>query len=164
LEGAICDAEVPAAVPRCKVCFHDFTEEPPPRSSPLILLGAFAVMLLIGVAALAYVVMLPLEKKVLVDSATQSIVFVTQYRTGERTDRVDWARVGKLEHVTTANGRFEIIAVTLDGERHLIEQSSTTPLFGNAERYSQMMGRPLDAVDETRGFHRAAEAAGPASP
>lgn len=145
-----CGTEVPTAATRCKVCFHDFTEEPPPKSSPLILLAAFAIMVLIAAAALGYAVMLPLEKRILVDEGTESIVFVTKYRTGEQTDRLPWSRIGKLEHVVTSDGRFELVAVDLDGERHLIEESSQ-PLRGNAERYGELMGKPVDYIDHTRG-------------
>ena len=153
-----CGTEVPESANRCKVCFHDFTEIPPPKSSPLILLAAIALVVVMAVGALAYVMTLPVSSTIHLDPESESIIFVTKYRYGEETETLAWSRVGKLEHVVTRAGEFELLAVDLDGRRWVIESSNAGPIRGNAERYAEMLDKPLDFVDNTpAGFRSDAE-------
>lgn len=146
-----CGTEVPEIAPRCKVCFHDFTEEPPPRGNgPLMLLAVFALMAVIGAVILGYVVTLPTGMTAHVDHDSQSVVFVTKYRSGEETSTVPWARIGMIEHVTTSQAKFEVNAVLIDGSRRLLTQGDR-PLGGEAERFGTVMDKPVEYVDETKG-------------
>lgn len=143
-----CGTEVPEVAPRCKVCFHDFTEEPPPRSNgPLVLLAAFAMMAVIGAVILGWAVTLPTDMSAHVDHDSQSVVFVTKYRSGEETEAVPWSRIGMVEHVTTKNGGYEVNVVLLDGTRRLLAASESS-LGGDAERYGEVMGKTVEYVNE----------------
>ncbi|MBT3217837.1 MAG: hypothetical protein HN348_01990 [Proteobacteria bacterium] len=148
-----CHAEVPVEADRCKDCFHDFTEIPPKRSGgPLFLLGSFALMAVVGAAVLFYIVSIPVETKILVDEGTQSVVWTTKYRTRVSTDRLSWDQVGKLEYIISQTGGYSVVAVTLDGDRRVI-RADTRPLKSDADQYSKLMEKPLEIVDNTRGFH-----------
>lgn len=147
-----CQTDVPLAAARCKECFHDFTEIPPKKSGPLVLLGALAAMAVLGGLAFFVIAQRPLDKRILVDQQTESVIWTTTYRTGPQTTRLKWADVLKLEHVTSATGNHEIVAVAVDGDRHVIEASTKGSLRGNAEHYAKLMDKPLDLIDNTRGF------------
>ena len=149
-----CQAEVPSAAGRCKECFHDFTEVQTTKSGPMVLLAALAAMAVIGGGAAYMIAQKPLDQRILVDEETQSVVWTTTYRSGPETIRVKWADILKLEHVTSSAGTHEIVAVSLGGDRHVIESSDEGSLRGNAEHYAKMMDKPLDLVDNTRGFHK----------
>ena len=69
------------------------------------------------------------------------------------TERLKWVDVAKLEYVVQSAGGYEIAAVALDGDRFVI-QESPNPLKTEADHYAQMMEKPLDIVDNTRGFHK----------
>ncbi len=153
-----CATEVPDSAQRCKVCFHDFTEIPPPKSSPLVLLGAIAIVVVMAIAALGYVLMLPVGPPMIhVDPEHESIVYVTTYRSGREVEELSWAQIGKLEHVITRNGEFQVLAVDLDGKRWTVKESATTPIRGDAEAFAELMNKPLEFVDNTTGFHQAAK-------
>ncbi len=152
-----CGAEVPTSAARCKECFHDFNEQRPSRAGPLVLLAALAAMSILGALTLWIVSMRPLDQRILVDESTHAVIFTTQYRTGPVTDRLDWVDILTLEHVVTASGRFEIVAVTNKGERVVIQRSSDRPLHSDAEHYAKVMGKPLQLTDKTRGFHKSAK-------
>jgi hypothetical protein len=147
-----CGASVPKSANRCKDCFHDFDEDVGKRKDgPIFLLGAFAIMAIIGAGVLWYVAGNPVEERILVDEQTRSIIWTRVYN-GNRleTERLMWTDVAKLEYVVLSAG-YEINAVAMAGERHIIQESPTS-LKSEADRYSQMMEKPLDIVDNTRGF------------
>lgn len=146
-----CGTEVPHIAPRCKVCFHDFTEPVRPRSFavPLLILGMFTVMSVIAAGLLAYMASRPVDMSARVDHDSHSIVFVTKYRTSQETDSVPWDHIAKIEHLTTKQGKFEVNAVLHDGSKRLLAQGLST-LSGPAEEYASAMDKPLDYVDETR--------------
>lgn len=152
-----CDAEVPAAAGRCKECFHDFNEIQAKSGGPLVLLGALAAMLSIGAIAFYFIASKPLDQRILVDGETQSVVWTTTYRNGVETTRLEWKDVIKLEHVTSSAGTHQIVAVTTDGDRRTIEVSDEGSLRGTAEHYAKLMDKPLDLVDNTRGFHKSGD-------
>lgn len=148
-----CGEDVPVAAARCKECFHDFSSAPKRSAGPLALLAAVAGMAVIGAGTFWYISSQPLEEKILVDQETRSVIFTTHFRDGPKTDRLEWDNIAKLEYVTTSGGKFEIAALTLDGERVIIQQGEK-PMNGTAEHYSKLMDKPLEMVDNTRGFHK----------
>lgn len=149
-----CGTEVPASAARCKECFHDFNEQRTPRAGPIVLLAALAAMSILGALTFWIISMRPLEQRILVDESTQAVIFTTHYRSGPVTDRLDWADIASLEHVTTGAGHFKIVAVTLDGQEVVIQQSAERSLTSDAEHYAKVMGKPLTIIDNTRGFHK----------
>lgn len=153
-----CDAEVPTSAARCKECFHDFTEKPRRSSGPLLLLlGTLTLMAVIGAATLGVIFLRPLEERILVDESSQAVIFTTKYRSGAETERIDWSDITSLEHLTTAGGDFQIVAITLDGGRHVIMSSDGRPIRSDAEHYAKLMDKPLHMVDRSGGFGRAEE-------
>jgi len=152
-----CAAEVPVSADRCKECFHDFTEPPRRNLGPIALLGAFAAMAVFGALTFWYLSSRPLDTHILVNDGTRSIEWVTQYRSGPRTERLRWDDISRLEHVTLPNGDFEIAAITTTGDRVVFEESAERPLKMTAEHYAALMDKPLDDVDKTRGFHKLRE-------
>lgn len=143
-----CGTDVPESAARCKSCFHDFSEDTGPKRSwgPIMLLGTFALMAVIGAFTLAIIVSYPLEQRILVDEETQSIIFTTQYRGRIETDRIRFDDVKRVEHVERV-GEFVVRAVTEDGDEHTIEVSKQ-PLEGAAEHYADIMKKPLEKVSE----------------
>jgi hypothetical protein len=149
-----CGAEVPTSATRCKECFHDFAAAPPARTGgPIFLLAAFAAMAIVGSVVLWFVVSSPIEELILVDQESQSVIWTKRYRDTIETERLKWLDIAKLEYVINQRGDFDIIAVTLDGERKII-QNDTSPLQSEAVQYAELMDKPLDIVDNTRGFHK----------
>ncbi len=122
--------------------------------SPMSLLVALAAMAVLGAVTFWFVSQRPLSQKILVDEETRSVIFTTEYRTGPEADRLAWDNIVKLQHVTTGAGDFEIVAITTDAERVIIQSSSESPLSGTASHYAKVMEKPLELVDDTRGFHK----------
>ena len=122
--------------------------------SPMSLLFALAAMAILGAATFWFVSQRPLAQKILVDEETRSVIFTTEYRTGPQADRLSWDNIVKLQHITSSNGNFEIVAITTDAEKVVIQTSSERPLTGTANAYAQIMEKPLEVVDNTRGFHK----------
>lgn len=146
-----CGADVPASAARCKECFHDFQEPAPSRLGPLVLLAAFAAMSLVGALVFWVISMRPLEHRVLVDEGTQAVIFTTQYRSGPVTERLDWSDIVALEYTVVA-GEQQIIAITIDGDRRIIQRAEGKPLRPEAERFSRVMDKPIRVVDPTARF------------
>lgn len=149
-----CAAEVPVAASRCKYCFHDFTEAPPKKKSGLIGLAALlALMAVIGTGTLGYVYYYQAAERTVVDQETKSIVITRTTATGTSTERVDFERVVKVEHVMGGeNATFEVVAVTSDGERVIIKQSDEKPLKGDAEHIASVIGKPMEEVRNIKTF------------
>lgn len=152
-----CGAEVPAVARTCKECFHDF-EGPstPPRSgSPMALLVSAVVMVAVAAGLVGYLTSQPTDTRILVDDSTRTVQWVTQYKDGTiKTDNLSFDQIQKLEYVITSSGDFEIAAVTASGERKVIQQHPDKPLQLQAEKYAELMGKPLDLVDNTFGFQK----------
>ena len=149
-----CAAEVPVAASRCKYCFHDFTEAPPKKKSGLIGLAALlALMAIIGTGTLGYVYYYQAAERTVVDQETKSIVITRTTATGTSTERVDFDRVVKVEHVMGGeNATFEVVAVTSDGDRVIIKQSDEKPLKGDAEHIASVIGKPMEEVRNIKTF------------
>lgn len=148
-ECPACGAEVPSSATRCKECFHDFTEQ---RGNPLakffgplLVLGALAVLAVVGALIALFVFNQPLEERILVDEETRSIIWTTKYWTGLQTDRVMFEQVAKVEHIGHGD-TFQIIAVTADGERKIVMEAKQ-PLDSEARHYAQIMEKPYEDVD-----------------
>lgn len=148
-----CHTEVPTSAKRCKECFHDFDEVPVGRSwaGPVALLVSLAGMVMVALLTLVWIVMQPQDQHTFVDQGTQSIVWTRTYVTGTTTDRLDFKDVARLEYVQYASGTYEIAAVTVNGDRKVI-QDGESPLKGDAEKYAKLMDKQLTEIDNTRGF------------
>lgn len=149
-----CGTEVPVVASRCKTCFHDFNEAPPRRSGgPMALLAAFAAMAVVGGAALYWVSVQPTDQRILVDGPSRSVQWVKQFSDGRlETDRVSFDDIAKLEYVITTTGEHEIVAITLEGDRKVIEHDADQALQLRAKTYAELMDKPLATVDQTRSF------------
>jgi hypothetical protein len=113
-----------------------------------------AGMAIIASSVFWYVGTLPTEERILVDKATQSIVWTRQFRDGPETDRLEWSKVAKLEYLVESGGRYAISAITLGGDRKLVQESRGEPIRNTAEQYARLMDKPLEIVDQTTGFHK----------
>lgn len=151
-----CGAIVPSAADRCKDCFYDFTETPKRNNGPLLLLGALAAVAVLGALLFWQVSSMPTAKNILVDAETRSVVFTTKYADRVETDRLPWDQIASLEYVNNGSS-FEVVAVTLSGDRWTIMESENRPIAGDAEHYAQMMDKPLTKKDTTKGFHKMRE-------
>ena len=92
------------------------------------------------------------EEHILVDQQTESVVWTRQYRWGAETERLKWSEVAKLEYVVRSGG-YEVAAIAMNGDRFVIHEA-VAPLKTTADQYAAMMEKPLDIVDQTRGFHK----------
>lgn len=150
-----CGTMVPDSASRCKDCFHDFTEAPPRRSmtGALVMLASFAAMAVVGALTFWWIASSPIEEKILVDGESESVVWTRKYRAGVETDRLAFADIAKIQYVIKANGSFEVVAITLTGDRRVISED-VSPIKSTAAQYAQLMEKPLEEVDNTRGFHK----------
>lgn len=146
-----CGTEVPAAAPRCKECFHDFTETKRRNTGPLVFLGLLAAMAVIGAVTLGVIVSWPTDQKILVEQESSSIVFIRKYRTGETTERIPFSEIAALEHVVEQNGEYSSVAIRTDGSRIVLAKSKKS-LKGDTERNARVMDKPWTEVDNTTGF------------
>lgn len=148
-----CGEDVPVAAPRCKHCFHDFTETPK-RSNGLVgLLVLIAAMALLGAGTFWFVSNRQAQEKILVDEETNSIVFTTKYSDRTETDRVRFDEVANVELLMGGSeATWEVAIVTLSGERRTINLSEDKSLKGYADHISSVMEKPLVEKSEARGF------------
>lgn len=149
-----CGILVPESASRCKDCFHDFTEAPPKRGfmgGILLLLGTIAAMAVVGAGTLWWVASAPMEEKILVDGESQSVVWTRKYRNSIETDRLSFSEISKIQYVIKSRGGFEVVAVTHAGDRKVISENPS-PIKSTAAQYAQLMNKPLEEVDNTRGF------------
>lgn len=149
-----CGADVPVAATRCKHCFHDFTEEPAKKNHGLTwLLALFAVMLVFGAATLGYVYYNNAAENIVVDAETHSIVITRTSSQGITTQRIPFDSIAKIEHVMGGKrDMFEVVAVTTDGERYIIQRSDEKPLTGHAEHVAAVVGKPYEEVRNIKTF------------
>ena len=151
-----CGTDAPAVAHTCKECFHDFDADrsaQPKGSSPLVLLVAIAGIALVVAGAVYTASQRPVDARVLVDDTSQSVKWVTLYEGGRReVDNLLFSDIAKLQHVTTSNGNQQVVAVTLDGDRKIIDANPNASLRNTAETYAELMDKPLEFVDETTGF------------
>lgn len=140
-----CGTEGPASAHRCKQCFHEHSS----RSAswgPVVILGVVAVMTFVAAVAFLFASMGPTDERVLVSAETKSIVIATKYGEDLRTTRIPFSDVVRLEHTPITEG-YEVIALTTAGERRAIH-AGKEPLYGEAERYGQLMNKPVERMGE----------------
>ena len=148
-----CGTTVPVEAFRCKHCFHDFSDQPRKSSGPMVLLGFFAAMAIVGAATFWWVFNRQAQERIVVDAETQSIVITRTSGSGVDSKRIDFANVEKVEYVMGGeNAMFEVVAVTLTGSRHIVQQSNDTSLSASADRVSRIVGKPLVEVKNVRGL------------
>ena len=149
-----CGADVPSFATVCKHCFHNFTAVAPRKTNPVVILLGFMVAgAVIGAAVFAHVYYNHAAERIVVDAETKSIVITRTTAAKTSTNRVDFAEVSRVEYVMGGDSAaFEVVAITSEGERIVI-QADEQPLFGEAEKYAQVMGnKPLDEVKNVKGF------------
>ncbi len=144
---------MPDAALRCKHCFHDFTEAPPKKSGLMGLLVSLAAMAIVGVATFAYIFYFNAAERIVVDGETSTIVITSTTVQGTTTERVEFDQVEKVEHVIGGEkAMFEVVAVTFDGSRYIVERSDDKPLTGKAEHIAAVMKKPFEQVRNIKGF------------
>lgn len=149
-----CGTEIPVVAARCKACFYDFEAEANAKSSPLVgVLAGLAGMALMVAGTFWYISSKPTDQRILVDEATRTVQWVSQYQDGSlKTDRISFDDIEKLEYEITSAGDFAIIAITHKGERKTVMFDADKPLHSTAEKYAEVMEKPLEIVDNTAGF------------
>ncbi len=148
-----CGAEVPVEAHRCKHCFHDFAEQPKTKSGPVVFLGFVAAMMVVGAGITYYNYSSQRSDRVVVDQETRTFVVATSSTTGMDSQRVSFDKVTKLEHVMGGEeAQFEVVAVTSDGGRYILQRSEERPLTIQAQHFSAVIGKPLVEVSNFKGF------------
>lgn len=149
-----CLEDVPAAAPRCKHCFHDFSEAPPRKSNGLVgLLGLLAAMAVIGAGTFWFVSNRSAQENIVVDESTASIVFTMKYSDRMETERIGFDEVAQVELVMGGGEATWVVnVVTNDGERKAIKLSDDSSLKGYAEHIAAVMDKPLVENSKARGF------------
>lgn len=149
-----CYADVPVVASRCKHCFHDFTEAPPKKSNNLVgFLVLIVALVAIGSGTFWYVSHGMASERILVDAETQSIVVTRTSGSGTTTERVDFAAIEKVEYIMGGKTEtFEIVAVTSQGDRYIIQASGDKPLKGHAEHIAAVIDKPLVEVRNIKTF------------
>jgi hypothetical protein len=149
-----CYADVPTVASRCKHCFHDFNEVPPKKSNNLVgLLALLAVLVTIGSGTFWYASNGMKSERILVDAATQSIVVTRTSGSGTTTERVEFSDIDKVEYIMGGETKtFEIVAVTAQGGRYIIQASGDKPLKGHAEHIASVIDKPLVEIRNIKTF------------
>ena len=149
-----CSADVPTVAKRCKDCFHDFQVDRPktPRwAAPMALLTAVAGMVAVALMTLGWIVSQPQDQHIQVDQDSNTITWTRTYVSGTKTEQLKFKDIQRIEYTLHATGGSEVVAVTNDGSRRLIQESSAA-LQSEAETYAEIVGRDLVTVDNQRGF------------
>ncbi len=149
-----CHAEVPAAAPRCKHCFHDFSEAPRKRSGGLVALVAFiALAAALSAGTMYYLQANAAKEHNLFDRETRSIVFTKQYRDRTETNRVSFDEVAKVELlIGDPRAAWVVEIVTVDGKRYVYNKSDDKNLQGMAEYLANAMEKPLVVTRVRKSF------------
>jgi hypothetical protein len=149
-----CNEDVPVAAPRCKHCFHDFTEAPQKKGRGLVgFLGMLAAMAVLAAGTFWFVNERAGQEMIVIDEETSSIVFTTKYSDRTETDRVNFDEVTSVELVMGGSeATWEVAILTLDGERHVVNLSDDKSLHGYAEHIAAVMDKPLVEKNNRRGF------------
>jgi hypothetical protein len=135
--------DVPVVASRCKHCFHDFNEEPTKKKGSL--LGLMILLALMGVTGAAFIYVsnnqMVVQAETKLDGESQQII-ITHITKDERTvTRVAYADVARVEYVLGGDDYLhEVVVVTGNGERHMIDASESKPLGGLAEVRAGQIG------------------------
>ena len=149
-----CGADVPVVAARCKSCFYDFNEEPAQNKSGMMgLLVLFAAMALVGMSVFWYLHTQVAAERVVVEEETQTIIITRKSAAKTEATRVAFGDVTRVEYVLGGEtALYEIVAVTGDGERHVIQASDDSPLDVRAEHVSRTMEKPLERVRNIKTY------------
>ncbi len=148
-----CGAQVPVEAHRCKHCFHDFSETPKRKTGPVVFLGFVAAMMCAGAGLTWYNYQEQALDRILVDPETRSIVVARKTAETMDSERVGFDRIEKVEHVMGGEeSMFEVVAVTLEGQRYVVQSSDERPLTIAAQQIAQVIGKPLVEVNKVKGF------------
>jgi hypothetical protein len=146
-----CGAVVPVVAYRCKECFHDLATAKPRKGSPVAILVAVAAMAVASVGTFWYLSQQRTDEQILVDESSRSVQWIKQYADGHlETDRLPFDQVSLLRYEVVSGGEHQIVAVTTDGEEKIVEHTKEHQLGVQAEKYAQMMQKPLQVVDATQ--------------
>lgn len=150
-----CGIDVPVSAQRCKECFHDFTSEPARGGAGkgvLIILATLAAMAVVGGGIVQWMSSYPSSIRTLVNGENKTIQVIEEYQDGHvQTSQVAFEQVARLEYSAGGQGFFEIVAVTTDGRRVVLNHDPTHPLAGDAESYARRMEKPLEIIDKPPG-------------
>ena len=150
-----CGAEVPLAATRCKHCFYEFEKSPKNRSSGLLLiLGLVVAMVLSGAGVMYYLLNVQsVKRNVVIDQETHSIVWTRTYADKVETERLPFDDVVKVEHIFGGkDATFEVVVITTNGERKVLNQSDDAPLTSYAEHVAHVMDKPFLNIRKVKGF------------
>lgn len=143
-----CGAVVPESATRCKDCHHDFNELPRPKSSPIALLIAAAVIAVCGAAFAFYIQAQPIEQRAFVDAETQTVQWFSRFRDDSvETRQLRFDEISKIRYVAGQGGSQLIIAVTLTGDEEIIKEDPNNSLRMDAQSFAEMMNKPLETVN-----------------
>ncbi len=149
-----CAEEVPVVAARCKSCFFDFNEEPEANKGGMMgLLLLFAAMALVGMGVFWYLHTQVAAERVVVEEETQTIIITRKSAAKTEATRVAFGDVTRVEYVLGGDtALYEIVAVTGDDERYVIQASDDSPLDVRAEHISRTMEKPLQRVRNVKTF------------
>jgi len=149
-----CGEEVPVVAARCKSCFFDFNEEPAANKGGMMgLLLLFAAMAVVGMGVFWYLHTQVAAERVVVEEETQTIIITRKSAAKTEATRVAFGDVTRVEYVLGGEtALYEIVAVTGDGERYVIQASDDSSLDVRAEHISRTMEKPLERVRNVKTF------------
>jgi hypothetical protein len=145
-----CGTIAPVSARRCKECFHDYsakeTRQPLVRTL-LPMLGATALMSVLGALTISWMTSFPTNERALVDATSKQIQWIREFKDGHfETDQVAFDRVKKIQyHADGAN--FTVVAVLDNGETRDIIRTMGAPIQSQAEDYAKLMDKPFEIVD-----------------
>jgi hypothetical protein len=118
-----------------------------------VFLGFVAAMMCAGAGLTWYNYQEQALDRILVDPETRSIVVARKTAETMDSERVGFDRIEKVEHVMGGEeSMFEVVAVTLDGNRYVVQSSDERPLTIAAQQIAQVIGKPLVEVNKVKGF------------
>ena len=119
-----------------------------------MIIGLIAAMVCVGAGVMYYVLNFQsVKRNVVIDEETQSVVWTRTYADKVETDRLPFAEIEKVENIMGgSNATFEVMLVTTDGERFLLNQSNDVPLESYAQHISHVIEKPLVQVRKIKGF------------
>ena len=136
--------DVPIAAARCKHCFHDFNEEAPKKKGGLY--GLVLLLAAMGVTGAIFIyasnAQMVAQGPTKLDAETQQII-ITHITKEERTvTKVAYGDVARVEYVLGGDTYLhEVVVVTSQGQRHIIDASDEKPLGGLAEVRAAQIGK-----------------------
>lgn len=143
-----CNEDVPIVAARCKHCFHNFDDDnAPAKKSAMGLLVLLAAMVAVGSGVFWYLHTQVAAERVVIEEESQSIIITRKSASKTEATRVAFAEVTKVEYVLGGeDALYEVVAVTANGERYIIQASEDTPLDGQAELIARTMDKPMERV------------------